>query len=513
MSPKVRLPLASGAPAPEGAEFEIQLSHLCNNRCVFCVSGRNTHDGRAPIVPLADLVARLAAARAKGHRRVTILGGEPTILPHFVDVVREAAALGFDEIVIFSNGARLRRRELLDAVFATGARLEFRFSFQGATKESHERTTRRRGSFDQLLASVDAVRARGGKVTANMCLVASNHEDVHRFAELLLPRGIEQLHVDMMNPYDTGISELAELHAVQARYRDMAPSLRAMVEAFPEGFDVHVGNLPFCVEPRLAGHIHHAGQATETATLSGDGLATKDKYDDKTRRRVKTAACRSCVFEPDCTGFFGAYLEQHGDDELRPVTEAALLAVDPGRRWFAFHVRRRIAEALGVAGLRGELRRTRAHELDVLLPGGVELEVRRPGAAGCHASTDVVSLGLRAGGEPGLRALSRLFEALVRRGERAVHAPGPDAIRAARPSVERRLGRLRGGAPLAAVSWTETRAVGDQVEVTLLAPDGGRAVLWLAEERGRPRGGYRVEGQATPGLVAGLRDAMAALGR
>lgn len=510
---KFRLPLAGEAPQGDGAQYEIQLSHLCNNRCVFCVSGRNTHLKRAPIVPAEEILGPLRAARAKGYRKVTILGGEPTIIPYFLDVVREAVSLGFEEIVLFSNGTRLHRPELLDAVLATGGRFEFRFSFQGATKESHERTTKRKGSFDQLVASLDAVIARGGRATVNMCVVASNHEDVPKFADLLLPRGIQQLHLDMMNPYDSGIEDLTELHAVQARYGDIAPNLEAMVAAFPPGFDVHVGNLPFCVAPALAGHIHHAGQPTETATVNGDGLGTKDKYDDKTRLRVKKPACASCVFDADCTGFFAAYLEQHGEGELRPVSGEALRSVDPERRWLSFHVRRDIAEALRSLGLSGRLRATREHDLDVELPGGVAIRVGHPGSSGSHASTSEVSLTLRSGGAEGLGALRRLFDALVARGERALHAPGLDAVAGVRPSVARRLGRLRLASPLGPLAWTETTQDGARVEVKLRADDGGAAVLWLDEESGKPKGGYRVVGEPTPLLVEGLRVAMTALGR
>src|SRR5262245_49847822 len=77
-------------------QFEIQLGHLCNNRCVFCVSGQLTSKGEAPLLRGDDLCQALDQAWAAGYRRVTLLGGEPTIQPYFMDVVRRAVALGFD---------------------------------------------------------------------------------------------------------------------------------------------------------------------------------------------------------------------------------------------------------------------------------------------------------------------------------------------------------------------------------------------------------------------------------
>src|SRR5579859_5352445 len=145
---------------PEPGEFELQLGHLCNDRCVFCKSGRLTEEGNAPLVPLEVLAEHVREAYAAGHRRITFLGGEPTIQPAFLDLVKLAVSLGFETIVIFSNGSKPARTDLIEQVLATGGNFEWRFSFQGATKEAHERTTRRKGSFDQVLRSLKRVRAR-----------------------------------------------------------------------------------------------------------------------------------------------------------------------------------------------------------------------------------------------------------------------------------------------------------------------------------------------------------------
>src|SRR5262249_27787168 len=152
-------------------QIEIQLGHLCNNRCVFCVSGQETARGNAGVADPAPVLAELDRARALGHVKVTLLGGEPTLQPGFLDVVRHAARLGFEEIVVFTNGARTARAAFVDEIRAAaaaatggagtggagtggagaggagtggagaGGRLTWRISLQGATREAHERTT------------------------------------------------------------------------------------------------------------------------------------------------------------------------------------------------------------------------------------------------------------------------------------------------------------------------------------------------------------------------------------
>src|SRR4051812_9691223 len=87
-----------------GHKFEIQLGHLCNNRCNFCSSGQLTAMKVARTVPLEPIVEALQAARAAGARHLTFLGGEPTIHKRFLEVLTCARDLRFEHIVIFTNG-------------------------------------------------------------------------------------------------------------------------------------------------------------------------------------------------------------------------------------------------------------------------------------------------------------------------------------------------------------------------------------------------------------------------
>ena len=311
-------------------QIEIQLGHLCNNRCVFCVSGQETARGNAGVAEMGPVLAELERARAGGHAKVTLLGGEPTLQPGFLDVVRHAARLGFEEIVVFTNGARTAREAFVDEIRAAGAgRVTWRISLQGATKEAHERTTGKDGSFDRILRTLGALHARGERVTVNMCVVRSNYESVPAFPALLLPFGVTQLHLDMVRPLDAGDRTEDELRAMIPRYSDMVSALTEMVRGFPEGFDVNVGNLPYCVAPHLARVIHHDGEPTLTVAVDGDGTqsAPWDKYQVKRRDKIKPEACSACALAPRCSGVFDAYRAFHGTAELRPITREQLRAL------------------------------------------------------------------------------------------------------------------------------------------------------------------------------------------
>ncbi len=313
----------------ESGRVELQLGHLCNNRCVFCISGHLTHRKEAPILPTVMVKDRLRAVRAEGVDHLTFLGGEPTIQPFFMEVLQYAVELGFSTIVIFSNGSRIHRPEVMEAILATGGNFEFRLTYQGGNERAHERTTRRKGSWRQLIRSLEAARLRGQRVTVNMCVVRQNFESVADFPALLEPHGVSHLHLDMVHPDDTPGLDAEGLRAIMPRYSDLVAPLRAMARGFSPGFEFGIGNLPPCVAPDLAAHIHHGGQDTRTTTAGVAGVPGLnepwDKYAHKQKNKIKPDDCGRCVFAPQCSGVFRQYAQLHGVDELVPVTARRLV--------------------------------------------------------------------------------------------------------------------------------------------------------------------------------------------
>jgi MoaA/NifB/PqqE/SkfB family radical SAM enzyme len=510
-------------------QVEIQLGHMCNNRCVFCVSGQETALGRARPLALEPIVEQIRAARAAGHAKITLLGGEPTLQPAFMDVVRECVALGFEEIVIFTNGVKTARAAVVDEILATGGNFTFRFSVQGATEEAHERTTRKDGSFARIVKSMGHVSERGQRLTVNMCVVRTNHESVDAFPSWLVPLGVSQLHLDMVRPLDAGQRTEEEYAAMIPRYTDLAGPFERMVRGFPEGFDVNIGNLPYCIAPSLARFIHHDGEKTMTIAVDGDKTLSRpwDKYLVKRRDKSKLASCSSCVFDARCNGIFEKYRELHGDAEFVPVTAEQLAEVDPRRELFSVHARALVAAAF--AGFAPPPPYSRVHlaeigerSVEVRLEGEGEgstplaVELRPRGEAGEIAAFDWFSVLLVRAPQDRSALHAGLFAIAERLAAKAgvVHPIGEDAISPVARSISSRLRTLRQRAPFGKLRWTAVRVLeeGRRAELELGAPSGEVAWVWLGEQKGRPVGGYRVkEGKPSAEVVEGLRALMAAL--
>ncbi|MCC6216980.1 MAG: radical SAM protein [Polyangiaceae bacterium] len=508
-------------------QAELQLGHMCNNRCVFCVSGQETALGRARPLPVEPLLERVREARARGNSKLTLLGGEPTLQPGFPQVLAEAVRLGFEEIVVFTNGVKTGRASLVDELIELGAgRVTWRLSFQGGTEEAHERTTRRPGSFGRLLRTLEHLHARGQRVTANLCVVSSNCESVAELPALLLPFGVSQIHLDMMRPLDAGARTEEELAAMLPRYSRLVTPFTRLAAQVPAGFDLNLGNLPYCIAPALAPLIHHDGEATDTIAIDGDAALSRpwNKYEVKRRDKVKPEGCRECVFEARCSGVFETYRALHGVDELVPVTAARLRELDPQRRVFWAHLTP-LVRALGAAAPPAPFERVAAEVTSdvaarVRLEGGgasLWLALTPPGAGSAGTSEVALTVEGASGPRPALeRGLALVWGILLRHGGTPAHPPGADAFAGGfSPSVTRRLALLRARAPFGALTWVAVDRVDDgaRAELRLESPEGAEVVLYLADEGGKRTGGYRVtRGEATPRVIDGLRAAMGALG-
>lgn len=492
-------------------QVEIQLGHMCNNRCVFCVSGQRTEQGEAKPMDAAPVLERITEAFAAGHRKLTLLGGEPTLQPAFLEVVQHSVDLGFEEIVIFTNGVRTARAEFVDQVLATGGRFTWRISIQGATEEAHVRTTGRPNSFRRIERTLEHLRARGQRVTVNMCVVASNYESVPAFPALCAKHGIRQLHLDLMRPLDAGERSEDELRAMMPPLSSLAGPLREMIAEFERtlpGFDVNIGNLPFCVAPELLAFIHHDGEHTETIAVDHrDQLSQPwNKYLVKRRDKLKPASCDACLMHDTCSGVFEMHARFHGTADLVPIDVEGLRAVDPERRFLARHLRP-LTRALRASA--GEI------QVKTFERGDAQVEVRlqrdserlhvsleREGVHGQYAEFGVTVLEAH--------DAEALLAHLTERLPQPIHPLGLDGVSVLPRTVAGRIAQIRRAAPFGALTWTEVVGSPRGVELRFQDPSGNQGQVWMDEREGRPIGGYVVD-EATDALREGFGALLACL--
>ena len=288
-------------------------------------------------IPASDVLERLRKAREDGATRVTLLGGEPTLQRSFIEVLTECTSLGFEEIIIFTNGVMASKGRYLDRILALGE-FTWRFSLQGANETAHDAVTQNRGSFERITAGIRAVRAAGQRVSTNLCVTAQNVSSLPDYPAMVNALDVQDVHLDMVRPLDAGDRSPEYLRSILPRYRVIADEVEGMLQRFPPRANAHVGNLPFCVLPNRAYAIFHDGVQTRTFAANGhngidDGW---DKYETKRRDKHYLESCAECVFRNRCNGIFETYLEAYGEEEFKPILAEELWTTMDGQGAFHF---------------------------------------------------------------------------------------------------------------------------------------------------------------------------------
>lgn len=128
----------------------LYITERCLQNCRFCFNWKVDGKQEAVDMEYTDIRYILEESRLKGHRYLTITGGEPFLHPHIIDVIDYAHDLGF-MINILTNGLLID--ENLVAEMRGKFRLRIRVSLDGASKEVHE-YARGNNTFDRVLMTI-----------------------------------------------------------------------------------------------------------------------------------------------------------------------------------------------------------------------------------------------------------------------------------------------------------------------------------------------------------------------
>jgi radical SAM protein with 4Fe4S-binding SPASM domain len=84
--------------------MEIEFNQSCNFRCIYCYASENAQ--RRNELNKDEFIGVISQARDLGARKIIILGGEPMLYPHILEMIGLIRGLGM-EIELFTNGTNM----------------------------------------------------------------------------------------------------------------------------------------------------------------------------------------------------------------------------------------------------------------------------------------------------------------------------------------------------------------------------------------------------------------------
>ncbi len=280
----------------------VRVNFRCNQSCAFCFV--STHLPRAPD---GEVEAAIAEA-GRQSATIAISGGEPTLSPRLVELVRLARDAGASLVELQTNATRIDDA-LAEALRDAGLGLAY-VSLHALDAARSDAITSAPGTHAKTVRGVDALHRAGVPLRLSYVFTRQNLEGFDAYVEGVAARwpGVE-----------IGVSFVAastdlvpRTEALIPRYADVIPALAAGI-ARARALGVRLSGLesmcgiPLCLVPEDLSGFFALAEAP-------------DGYDGG--EIVRTEACAACALRGRCFGLRRGYAELYGTDELRPVRVA-----------------------------------------------------------------------------------------------------------------------------------------------------------------------------------------------
>ncbi|MEX2015762.1 MAG: radical SAM protein [Candidatus Hydrogenedentales bacterium] len=224
------------------------LGQTCNLRCYFCYFLNRIADAQHEEHPFMTLEKAKEVCHTLryhyGNTAIDIQGGEPTIHPEILDLIRYCDEIGLYPTLI-TNGLVLAKPEKLAEFKQAGIR-DFLVSLHGIG-EIHDEVVCRKGAYEKIIAAIENMVAQEVPFRFNCTMSKPVVPILPEIARKAVQYGARAVNFIAFNPFEdqeTGI----RTHENVAKYSDIKPKLNEAMDILEAaGIECNVRYLPLCM--------------------------------------------------------------------------------------------------------------------------------------------------------------------------------------------------------------------------------------------------------------------------
>jgi MoaA/NifB/PqqE/SkfB family radical SAM enzyme len=273
----------------------LNVTYVCNNRCTFCAVGTRTqihgHRDRQR--------EHLDRYRAQGVRMVDFDGGEPTLHPELVQLIRYARHIGYERVNVTTNGRLCAYEEYARRLVRSGL-TTLLFSVHGPTAQLHAQQVGVPEAFEQTTLGIQHClrhAPRGVELGMNITLTRGNHDKLEQVTQLAWDLGLRWLNIQFLTPFGRAT------RGVMPDTEKAAAIAMDVIARWSDRMKLQVINLPFCFMPGFERYMmgdllklerHMVFVNNEDVNLA-QYLAA---------RRTRKPQCATCPHAVFCGGFY-----------------------------------------------------------------------------------------------------------------------------------------------------------------------------------------------------------------
>jgi MoaA/NifB/PqqE/SkfB family radical SAM enzyme len=286
--------------------LELALDYRCNLRCVGCRACEDSGES-------LDGPTVRSLLETSGVRKLWLGGGEPTLRADLFSIVATARRLGYERILLQTNGMRLAYPAFVDALIAAGV-TDVSVNVKSHLPEVHDALSRHPGCHGLLTTALENLRERPVRVAADVLLARSTAAGLPETIRWFAARGVGSFTLWLLSAADV---DDASVHDEVPRIADvpLREAARAAEEAGVALASLHTP--PCTLPPEIRGkYLPARDLGLRVVDPSGRSFPLeRSSFEGGAYQPV----CEGCGARRRCHGPRADYIRLHGDREIAAI--------------------------------------------------------------------------------------------------------------------------------------------------------------------------------------------------
>jgi MoaA/NifB/PqqE/SkfB family radical SAM enzyme len=298
---------------------------FCNYDCEFCYY-KDILDVKTPWEVIKQ---RIDYLYDYGITEIDLSGGESSVSQDWLKIL-DYCNEKFEHVSCLSHGGRFADMDFLKESQDHGLK-EILFSLHGATEETHDSITNRKGSFKRIIQAIKNAQQLGIIVRLNSTIYTKNyHQLEHEHAELI--NDINPLEVNFITLNYWG--EYSNIEFNNVGYSEMTDGIKRCIDKLNSNIIINVRYVPYCYmvgyEQYVVNQFQHIYSIRDwNKEIQNQDIDVTKKYNDEEKINFAYSECarqRQLFYRKDlsclkCKYFYicdGVEKELHGHTDLNP---------------------------------------------------------------------------------------------------------------------------------------------------------------------------------------------------
>lgn len=178
---------------PELSFIWLEITEKCNLTCNHCYADSSPNLNLFGNMEYKDWLTVIDEASSFGCCELQFIGGEPTLYPHLIDLIKYASEKGFSLIEVFTNATMISPKLL--GCFKEN-NVQVATSFYSENPKVHDAITQGKGSWQRTVSGIKTIIEAELPLRVGVIEMENNSGQFHQTANFLKSIGVSQVGFD-----------------------------------------------------------------------------------------------------------------------------------------------------------------------------------------------------------------------------------------------------------------------------------------------------------------------------